>query len=199
MTPPPARRQCGLTLIELLVALTVFALLGTLTWRASAQLGDGAAGVAAELARWREIGRAMQRIETELLQVAAPARAPAGNAPPALELVRAADGRSAELRFTVLDAEAGGARRAGFRFADNRLEWLRWPDRSMHQPPTRVRLLDGIGALRWRVVDTDAGGNAVTAPDWPPAGRGADSLPRAVELELELPDAGTLVRFFALR
>ncbi|HRP98513.1 MAG TPA: prepilin-type N-terminal cleavage/methylation domain-containing protein, partial [Rhodocyclaceae bacterium] len=65
----------GLTLVELVVALAVFAILGTLTWRGTAQLVDGGAAVDRELERWREIGRALHIIESELLQVVAPAAA----------------------------------------------------------------------------------------------------------------------------
>ena len=75
------RRVRGLTLIELMVALAVFAVLGLLSYRALAQIGDHRQRIGAELARCREIGRGMLRVETDLLQLAAPAAA-AGSTPP---------------------------------------------------------------------------------------------------------------------
>lgn len=197
MLRPSAQR--GLTLIELLIALVVFSLLGVLTWRASTQLIASQNAIAIELERWRHIGRAVQRIETELLQIAAPAIPKGSSALPPLQLLRSADGRVTELRLLTLTADGSGARPTVFRFDDERLDWLRWPDRGAREADDaqieRHPLLDQVRAVRWRIIDHDA----TVALDWPPAERTGPSLPAAIELELELPDAGTFTRYFALR
>ncbi len=188
-------RQRGLTLIELMVALAIFAVLGVLSYRALAEVSTSRTRLEDGFERWRSIGRAMQRIDADLLQLVAPAASAstAANmqASPALLLTRAASG-GAELQLLRLD-EARGIRRVGYRLVDGRLDWLRWSGRDAFGEPTVEPLLGNVRNVRWRFL---TGGNRVDA--WPPGER-RHTLPDAVILELELPDHGTLTRFIALR
>lgn len=188
-------RQRGLTLIELMVALAIFAVLGVLSYRALAEVSTSRTRLEDGFERWRSIGRAMQRIDADLLQLVAPAASAstAANvqASPALLLTRAASG-GAELQLLRLD-EARGVRRVGYRLVDGRLEWLRWSGRDAFGEPLVEPLLANVRNVRWRFL---TGGNRVDA--WPPGER-RHTLPDAVILELELPDHGTLTRFIALR
>ena len=191
----PARRQRGLTLIELMVALAIFAVLGVLSYRALAEVSTSRTRLEEGFERWRSIGRAMQRIDTDLLQLVAPATSSSpttsAQASPPLLLTRAASG-GAELQLLRLD-EARGVRRVGYRLVDGRLDWLRWSGREAFGEPTVEPLLGNVRNVRWRFL---TGGNRVDA--WPPGDR-RGTLPDAVILELELPDHGTLTRFIALR
>lgn len=191
----PARRQRGLTLIELMVALAIFAVLGVLSYRALAEVSTSRTRLEEGFERWRSIGRAMQRIDTDLLQLVAPAASSSpttsAQASPPLLLTRAASG-GAELQLLRLD-EARGVRRVGYRLVDGRLDWLRWSGRDAFGEPTVEPLLGNVRNVRWRFL---TGGNRVDA--WPPGDR-RGTLPDAVILELELPDHGTLTRFIALR
>lgn len=193
--PQPARRQRGLTLIELMVALAIFAVLGVLSYRALAEVSTSRTRLEEGFERWRSIGRAMQRIDTDLLQLVAPATSSSpttsAQASPPLLLTRAASG-GAELQLLRLD-EARGVRRVGYRLVDGRLDWLRWSGREAFGEPTVEPLLGNVRNVRWRFL---TGGNRVDA--WPPGDR-RGTLPDAVILELELPDHGTLTRFIALR
>ncbi len=188
-------RQRGLTLIELMVALAIFAVLGVLSYRALAEVSTSRTRLEEGFERWRSIGRAMQRIDADLLQLVAPAAsanpAATSQASPALLLTRAASG-GAELQFLRLD-EARGVRRVGYRLVDGRLDWLRWSGRDAFGEPLIEPLLGNVRGVRWRFL---TGGNQVDA--WPPGDR-RSTLPDAVILELELPDHGTLTRFIALR
>ena len=191
----PERRQRGLTLIELMVALAIFAVLGVLSYRALAEVSTSRTRLEEGFERWRSIGRAMQRIDTDLLQLVAPAASSSpttsAQASPPLLLTRAASG-GAELQLLRLD-EARGVRRVGYRLVDGRLDWLRWSGRDAFGEPTVEPLLGNVRNVRWRFL---TGGNRVDA--WPPGDR-RGTLPDAVILELELPDHGTLTRFIALR
>lgn len=191
----PARRQRGLTLIELMVALAIFAVLGVLSYRALAEVSTSRTRLEEGFERWRSIGRAMQRIDADLLQLVAPATSSSpttsAQASPPLLLTRAASG-GAELQLLRLD-EARGVRRVGYRLVDGRLDWLRWSGRDAFGEPTVEPLLGNVRNVRWRFL---TGGNRVDA--WPPGDR-RGTLPDAVILELELPDHGTLTRFIALR
>lgn len=193
--PQPARRQRGLTLIELMVALAIFAVLGVLSYRALAEVSTSRTRLEEGFERWRSIGRAMQRIDADLLQLVAPATSSSpttsAQASPPLLLTRAASG-GAELQLLRLD-EARGVRRVGYRLVDGRLDWLRWSGRDAFGEPTVEPLLGNVRNVRWRFL---TGGNQVDA--WPPGDR-RGTLPDAVILELELPDHGTLTRFIALR
>ena len=188
-------RQRGLTLIELMVALAIFAVLGVLSYRALAEVSTSRTRLEEGFERWRSIGRAMQRIDADLLQLVAPATSSSpttsAQASPPLLLTRAASG-GAELQLLRLD-EARGVRRVGYRLVDGRLDWLRWSGREAFGEPTVEPLLGNVRNVRWRFL---TGGNRVDA--WPPGDR-RGTLPDAVILELELPDHGTLTRFIALR
>ncbi len=193
--PSPQR---GMTLIELMVALAIFAVLGVLSYRGLAEVATSRTHLEAGFERWRAIGRSMQRIDTDLQQVVSPAASATGLpsegsalAAPGMILGRTASG-GPELQFLRLD-DARGVRRVGFRLVDGRLEWLRWSGREALGQPSVDPLLDGVRGMRWRFlldnVRTDA---------WPPADR-RSLLPDAIILELDLADVGTLTRLIALR
>ena len=68
-----AAGQRGLTLIELMVALAIFAILGVLSYRALAEVATSNSRLEENFERWRTISRTLQRIDTDLIQVVAPA------------------------------------------------------------------------------------------------------------------------------
>ena len=189
------RRARGLTLIEVVVALAVFALLGLMTWRATDHLTHARSLVGDELARWRTIALAAHRVGTELQQMA----------PAPLKLhdrgarTLSADNDSGARAGTLLSFLALAGRhdtpaRSGFVQVDDRLEWWLWDADDMDTVPERVVLLDKVDNLRWRFLHRNA-----WRTEWPPQGGPTDALPEAIALELVLPDAGTLYRVFALR
>ncbi len=195
-------RQHGLTLIELMVALTIFAILGVLSYRALAEISTSRARLEENFMRWRAIGRTMQRIDTDLLQAVSPAdqrglpptEAPpaTSTATPAMILGRAASGGGPEFQFLRLD-DTRGVRRVGFRLVDGSLEWLRWSSRDAVGQPTVEPLLDKVRDVRWRFLQKN-----IRLDAWPPSDR-RNALPDAVILEIDLPDTGTITRMISLR
>lgn len=189
--------QRGLTLIELMVALALFATVGLLTWHASTRLIDGRAHIGAELERWREISRALHRLELELLQIAPPqlGAGPGGEA--VLRLEHADDGSSL-LRVLLVDSGGDGPLRCGFRFAGGQFSWLQWPGLrgDASTAPEAIPLLEAVAAVRWRFLS-----EGEWRERWPPpAGNPAlTGLPDAIAFEMDLADAGTFNRVFALR
>ncbi len=192
-----AAGQRGLTLIELMVALAIFAILGVLSYRALAEVATSNSRLEENFERWRTISRTLQRIDTDLIQVVAPARSSEATlgtpqAGAALILGRAANGGGPELQFLRLDATRG-VRRVGYRLVDGRLDWLRWSSRDAVGEPAVEPLLANVRGLRWRFLLNN---NRIDA--WPP-GNNAVVLPDAIILELDLPDVGTLTRMISLR
>jgi len=192
-----AAGQRGLTLIELMVALAIFAILGVLSYRALAEVATSNSRLEENFERWRTISRSLQRIDTDLIQVVAPARSPettpgTPQTGAAMILGRAANGGGPELQFLRLD-DSRGVRRVGYRLVDGRLDWLRWSGRDAVGEPAVEPLLANVSGLRWRFLLNN---NRIDA--WPP-GNNAVVLPDAIILELDLPDVGTLTRMISLR
>jgi general secretion pathway protein J len=197
-----ARRplQPGLTLIELVVALAIFALLGVLSYRALAEVSTSQTRLEEGFQRWRSIGRCMQRIDNDLLQGVAPAAPPGVLRSPALVLVQGTRGEP-ELQLLRIDHERG-VRRVGFRLRDGQLDWLRWSGREPVGEPEHEKLLGGVRAMRWSFLYS-----GIRTDRWPPEAGSAPAstdgstelLPDAVILELDLADVGTVTRIVALR
>ncbi len=188
-------RQRGLTLIELLVALAIFAVLGTLTYRGTTQTVNSGRLIEAELGRWREINRAVHIIETELLQIVAPKIPKDSQRLPALRgiTVKGSKAGGSELNFLSL-ANPDSVERVAFRHIDGRLEWLRRPDLKPDGNATTIdTLLDNVTGVRWRFLS-----NRNWSEQWPVSATSPVTLPRAIELELTLPDAGVLRRLYAI-
>lgn len=192
-----ARGCRGMTLIELMVALAVFAVLGTLTYRGTAQMIASRTGMEAQLQRWRDIGRAVNRIELEVLQAAAPTPATGTQRKPAMQL----DSYLGKAQLTLLGLSTGhGVELIAFRHTDNRIEWLRRADALPDSATESDVLLDNVSAVRWRFLGQQGWINT-----WPAAAASdatdanAPVLPRALRLELDLPDVGTVSRTYALR
>lgn len=201
MTRHPGRTRVeGLTLIEVMVALAVFAVLGTLTYRGTAQLILARTQIEHELQRWREIDRALQIIETELTQIVAPAITPGSTRKPSLQVEQTA--RSSELRILSL-APAAGVERVAFAFGDGTLAWVRQPEAQPAASAERDILLERVRAVHWRFLTPGGWHETWPVPGSAGASGGtpgtANTLPAAIEIVLDLHDVGRITRLHALR
>lgn len=185
----------GMTLIELMIALALFALLGLLTWRATDSLITTRQHVGAELERWRAITTAVARVDEELLQ-ALPGTGRLAHGPPPSRQPEAVGTGPAQvmLRFASPGADGGPVQDAALLLVGDRLEWWIWDGTDAAAEPSRVRLLDRVNALHWRFLHGD---RWVAA--WPPEQPQDAGLPAAIAFEMELSDVGTIRRVFALR
>ena len=185
------RRCCGLTLIEVLVALTIFATLGVLCYRAIDVAVTSQQRIEAELLRWQAIGRGMQRLQNSLQSIVA---IPQGNGPEVPSLVLSgAGGATTELQFLRLDKRLG-LRRQAFRLADGRLYLLGWSGRKVLGEPGVELLFENVRGLHWGFLK----GGARLA-DWPPVGGSPRDLPDAISIEIDLADVGVISRQILLR
>lgn len=200
---PVGLRAAGFTLVELLVALFIMAVLFAIGYGAINQATGERQALKQRQARLVEVQTAVRVLSQDFTQlVPRPVRDRVGNGTePALR----AEPRSTEL---VALTRGGWANPAGiqrsalqrvvYRFEDGRLVREHWRvlDATLAAEPVRRELLGGLRSVQLRFMDAAH----AWREQWPPLGgataQGAQLRlrPIAVEITLELEDWGRLVR-----
>jgi general secretion pathway protein J len=184
----------GLTLIELLVALTIFAILGAMSYRAVSAAADRQSQLSEGFQRWRNISRFWQMTEVDVLQaVVRPGVVPKA-APPSFVIESATDKTKSGLSVLTVDGASGSVRRRGYWLDSGQIVLFRWPAADSSSLPLRDVVLENVTSLRVSAIGSDGQRSSV----WPPNAAAGSTLPVAIDIELELPDAGTIHRLFVL-
>lgn len=195
------KRSGGFTLVEILVALALLALVAVLAYRGVAALVDGEARLADEARRWRTLDAALARMEADVRQALPRAvRAGATTEPAWIAAVEAHGGSAIAFSRagSEFDAEPGRAgQRIGYRLRDGALQVVYWPSLDRAQPgeagARTWTLAEGIAGLRIEHL----GERGPWVPAWPQTDEPA--LPRAVRVQLTLASGESIERWFALR
>lgn len=195
-------RQRGVTLLELLVAVAIFALIGVAAYTALFSVLDAREATERQSERLAAVQYAVGALVSDLEQVVnrpvrsiqAAQRLPVVAQPgagPALAVTRGGWFNPAGLPRSTLV-------RAQWSLDGNRLvrSWRGRPDALAGVEPERRVLLERVDAIDFRFQD----GAGEWHDSWPPLNANpADvGLPRAVELSLQLPDWGEIRRLVAL-
>ena len=192
----------GFTLMELLVAMAIFAIVGTMALTGYTQLQQQAEYSEKRLARVREVQHAVQTLAGDLEQIEPrPIRQPIGDA--RIAAVLAGDSIDYPLEFS----RAGWSNTAGlprptlqrvaYRIDQDGLWRDHWAvlDRTQASEPVREKLLTGVHTIKFRFMN--ASRNWVDR--WPQSGAtgtadGERLRPAAIEVVIDLDDWGTIRR-----
>ena len=192
----------GFTLLELVVALAIFALISVFAYRALDLVLETRIKVTAEGKKWRDITLLFTRMEQDMSRLAnRPVRDSRDLLSPALigEPVPVGED-DAQLAFTRLGLEGqsgvlGDVQRLGYRLKNGKVEMLVWPvlDQAPRTRPEAETLLSGVKGMEIRYL----GAEGTWWTRWPKPGAPGE-LPRALEITLELPSGERMSRLFAL-
>lgn len=194
----------GFSLVELLVALAVFAALAAAAYGGLAEIARVRGALAERQDRFAAVVRAVSTFERDLRQaVSRPVR---GNGREELPALAGAADRIELTRLGFANPRAeprSNLERVAYAVDARRLMRGRYPvlDRAPGTTPTAALLVDGVDALRLRYLGTDGAWRDM----WPPADAGAAAgtqvnqlLPRAIEFRIDVAGTGELRRIVEL-
>lgn len=179
--------QQGFTLLELLIAIAIFALLAAIAFVGLDALIRQRSELEAHYRRLHSLQLAYEVMQRDLGQaVARPVRDPLGGQLAAMQ--GEPDGHALAFTRAGYPDPAGVRRsrlvRVGYRLEGHRLWRLQWPvlDQAPGEQPERSLMLEHVRSLRFRFEN----GSDPPVQGWPPS-RGAASLysePRAVRVDI---------------
>jgi len=201
--PPFAapKSVAGFTLVEMLVAIAIFALITAMAYGGYNALVRQSEIASERMERVRDVQSAVSRLVQDFAELEPrPIREPLGEA---IEPALNADRRT---EYLVLLTRAGWnnpagierptLQRVGYRILDGALYRDHWQvlDRTLANEAVTLELLDDVREFSLRYLDA----NRVWQEQWPPLGTAPDLArrmrPVAIEIVLELEDWGRLTR-----
>lgn len=207
-------RQAGFTLLEILVAVAVFAIFSAMAYGGLIQLLDSRARIDAERAYWREIALAFVRLQQDFtlarnrpirsvgggiqVQFQGQPTDPRAMADPNVEFTRGG--------MLVPNGFTADLQRVGYQLREDKLMRLTWPvlDRAPTTQPVSTPLLRDVEEFEVRFFQQSAGSPSANTSGtwidrWPPLstqGAQQPGLPRAVEVTVALKGRGKYKRTF---
>jgi general secretion pathway protein J len=196
-------RARGFSLIELLVALAVFAALAAAAYGGLAQIAATRGALAKQQDRFAQVVRAVSMLERDLRQaISRPVR---GNG--SSEWLPALEGAGDRIELTrvgfanPLSEPRSNLERIAYAVDAQKLMRGRYAalDRAPGSTPTATDLLDGAQTLSFRYLGSDGAWRSTWPPSEAPTNiKPYELLPRAIEFRLATNDAGELRRVVEL-
>lgn len=206
MSPSPRNKQQGFTLLELLIASIIFAIMAIMAYGGLDNVLSNSQASQKALSRLQQIQQSISIISRDFSQLVPRAvRDEYGNIQPALstandidnlvEFTRGGRPNPANLLRSTLV-------RVAYQFDEDKLVRLQWPqlDNAPGTEAKKTTLIDNLEDVSIRFLDE----NAEWQEDWPPANTGASisntlaKQPLAIEVVLNLSDWGEIRRLYAM-
>jgi len=202
------RSSRGFTLLELLIAIVIFAIVGVLAMGGYNQLVRQREIAAATMERVRNLQRTVMRMSQDFEQLAArpirdatsatdmPALLTSTNTGDLVEFTRAGWTNPTGINRSTLQ-------RVRYRLVDNKLYRDYWGvlDRTLNSTPIEVQLLDKVQSVTFRFMDngrqwqtTWPASQATQVAGAPAASFASRELPIAIEVTINLQDWGEIKR-----
>lgn len=193
----PLSGQWAFTLVELLIALAIFAVLSAFAYRGLAVLLESRESLDRDSRKWRDLALFVGRFERDVqAALDRPAIGASGTTLSPVSSLLDLGGASARglaltrAGATLYASELAAPQRVGYRFSEGRVDRLAWPgvDSGPRAEAVATPLLDNVRSLAFRFLDR----SYEWRTDWAlPATQG---MPVAVEMTLELASGETIVR-----
>ena len=196
-------RNRGFTLVELLVALAIFAIMSGFAYRALSSMLESREALAKESRKWRDISLFVGRVERDIAAVLPRIATGSGElklAPlsSSVDATSAPAGLALTRSGNMLAGNASAApQRVGYRIREGRVERLAWAgvDAAPREEALPTPVLTEVGTLAFRFMDPKS---SEWRADWGLPGNAAATLPAAVEMTLVLASGERIVRLFDL-
>jgi general secretion pathway protein J len=203
VTTNPSRQCHGFTLLELLIAITIFAILATFVYSGLKVILDTEHQTSLYGQRIAKLQLGLNLMQRDIEQLVPrtvrdqygdhqPALISSGTSGILLELTRGGFSNPMHLQRSNLQ-------RVGYVYEEDTLYRLTWRtlDRPLESEPHRQKLIDKITSLELIFYDKAL----EEKKEWPPTTTGTDEvdprmLPVSIELNMELEDWGTIRRLF---
>jgi general secretion pathway protein J len=204
-----SKNASGFTLLELLAAIAIFAIMSAMAYRGLSAVLNTRKQLEVEQQKWRDVILLFARMEQDFASaVQRPIRDTSGNDAAAFigkpDAVGDTDGQVVFTRmgFSGQRGPLTAPQRMGYRFRDNKLEHMSWPvlDQGTRTAPIIGTLVENINAANFRFLEYQTN-NSQWQNRWPQAGipPATASLPAAVEISITLATGENMKRVFMVQ
>jgi general secretion pathway protein J len=200
-TPLPVRYR-GFTLLELMIAITIFAIIASFAYSGLNMVLNSKQHTELYLNRLAKMQLGLHLMQQDIEQaVDRPIRNEYGDTDPAL--------RSGGLSEFLLELTKGGyanpmnlprsqLQRVGYLLEEKTLYRITWPvlDRAQNTQSRRQKLFDGVEALNFNFFDQAMKRHTSWPPTQSSENQTSTALPKGIEVMIETEKMGTLRRVF---